>query len=66
MWGNIDIVSIIIDFLGNIYSLGVNLSEWLFKDTTVGIYTFKPIFLIGGSAFLAMIVLWLVKKVVGI
>jgi hypothetical protein len=66
MWGNIDIVQIIYDFVKSVYDLGSNLSVWLFTDLTVGAWTFKPIFLMSGGIFLAMIVAWLIKKVVGI
>lgn len=60
-----DFFDMCFDFFENLGSMMENLYNFLFQDITIATRTFKPFYLIIGGTFTAMLIAWLIGKVVG-
>ena len=61
-----DFFGIIFDFWDNVMlPFGSNAYNWLFTPVIIGDYEFIPFYLLGGSLFFVLLVLWLINKIIG-
>lgn len=63
---NFDYFGIIFDFWTRVFQpFAINAYEWLFNSViTIGEYEIIPFYVVGGSLFFVLIVLWLRKKII--
>lgn len=60
-----DFFDMCFDFFTNLGLMMENLYNFLFQDIVIGTWTFKLFYLIIGGTFTAMLISWLIGKVIG-
>lgn len=57
-------ITFLYDFIYELMKMSQNVWNWLFNEITIGVWTFRPILLVGGSMLLILIGAKLVKEFV--
>lgn len=57
-------ITFLLDFVYELMKMAQNVWNWLFDETTIGIWKFRPILIIGGSMLIILIVARLIKQFV--
>lgn len=57
-------ITFLLDFVYELMKMAQNIWDWLFNEVTIGIWTFRPILIVGGSMLLVLLVARLIKQFV--
>lgn len=57
-------ITFLYDFIYELMKMAQNVWNWLFNEITIGVWTFRPILIIGGSMLLVLIGAKLIKEFV--
>lgn len=57
-------ITFLLDFVYELMKMAQNIWNWLFDEVKIGIWTFRPILIIGGSMLLILLGARLIKQFV--